>query len=418
MRAALALLRRERHARWFFGALTQSAIGTGAGYVGLLLIAYESFRSPWAISLILLADFAPSMLFGSLLGAAADRWSRRWCVVIADAIRAVAFVGIVFVESFEATLALALAAGLGTALFKPAALAGLPALVAARQVPVATSLFSALSNLSWVVGPAVAAATLLIASPNEVMLVNGATFAISAVVLTRIPLDGRPSRPIPAGVVMRPSLLREAIEGARAVAGVFDVWVVMLATSAAMFFGGVFNVVELLFATEELGAGESGYSVLVAVYGLGFLAGSLVGSAGGAPPRLRRRYVQGLALTGVGSLLTGLAPELVFALATFAIGGFGNGLFAVHERLLIQERVPDGFHARAFALSDTMVSWALAAAFLSAGAAASVLGPRDLLLALAAGEVVIAVIALVLLRPGMELPQIRLARAARSSRGS
>jgi MFS family permease len=410
MRAALALLQREPRARWFFAALGQSALGTGAAYVGLLLIAYDSFHSAWAISLILLAEFFPSMVLGSVLGAAADRWSRRWCVVIADLIRAAAFVGIGFVDGFVATLAFALAAGFGTALFRPAALAGLPALVAERRLPAATALFSAVSNLSWVVGPAIAGAVLIATDPRDLMLANGVTFLISAVVLARIPLDRpAPQLPAPEDVPPRRSLIIEAVHGGRAVAGMVDIRVVMLATTGAMFFGGVFNVGELIFASDALGVGGTGYSALVAVYGLGFLVGSLSGSAGGEPPRLTRRYVQGLALTGLGSLCTALAPTLAIALGSFALGGFGNGLFAAYERLLIQRRVPGELHGRAFALEDTMVSWALASAFLIAGGVAALLGARGLMFATATGELIVAALAFVALRQRMAQPHSPLA---------
>ncbi len=60
----LELLRLEPRARLFFGVLTQSSLGTGAGYVALLLIAYDRYRSPWAISLVLAADLLPAMFLG------------------------------------------------------------------------------------------------------------------------------------------------------------------------------------------------------------------------------------------------------------------------------------------------------------------------------------------------------------------
>jgi hypothetical protein len=70
VRATLSLLRLEPRARWFFAVLAQSSLGTGAAHVALMLIAYERFRSPWAISLVLLADMVPVMLLGPILGAA------------------------------------------------------------------------------------------------------------------------------------------------------------------------------------------------------------------------------------------------------------------------------------------------------------------------------------------------------------
>src|SRR5215207_6770253 len=128
MRSVFELLRHERRARVFFAALAQSALGTGAAYVALLLVALDRFNSPWAIGLVLLADVVPAMLLGPLFGTFADRWSRRGCAVFADVLRALAFLGLVLVDGFVPTFLLALLAGVGTGLFTPAALAALPSL--------------------------------------------------------------------------------------------------------------------------------------------------------------------------------------------------------------------------------------------------------------------------------------------------
>ena len=118
MRTTLKLLRLEPQARGFFAVLAQS----------------------WAVGLVLLADLLPAALLGPILGAAADRWSRKLCAVVADVMRAVAFLGIAIVDPFVATFALALLAGVGNALFKPAVLAGLPSLVAPERAAAATTL--------------------------------------------------------------------------------------------------------------------------------------------------------------------------------------------------------------------------------------------------------------------------------------
>src|SRR3954471_15157960 len=128
MGAVRAVIAKEPRARWFLLANAQSAIGTGAAVIALVVLAYDRLHSPWAISLVLLADFLPVMLLGPLFGAVADRWSRRGCAVAADTLRAGAFVGLGLVHSFEATVVLALVGGIGTALFSPAVLAALPSL--------------------------------------------------------------------------------------------------------------------------------------------------------------------------------------------------------------------------------------------------------------------------------------------------
>ena len=376
-------------------AVAQSALGTGAGYVALLLVAYDRWRSPWAISLILLAEFFPTMVLGPLAGAAADRWSRRWCVVLADVVRAVAFAAVVFVGSFEITLVAALLAGAGTALFRPAMLSALPDLVGENHGPAATSSYGAVTDVGYTLGPALAAGVLALASPDSLLLANGATFLISAVVLGRLDFGQRRERPegdAPA------SLLGDTRAGIQAVLGMRAIAILVGLMGGAMLSGGIFNVVELPFAEDTLDAGESGYSALVAALGLGFLAGSLAGASGGDASLLKRRFIQGVLLTGIAGLLTAASPGLATALLAFGLGGFGNGLFVTYQRLLIQSEVPERFRGRTFALTDTLVSWAMVVALLAGGALMTVLDPRQLLAITGVWEVMLALVAAAFLR--------------------
>jgi MFS family permease len=395
VRATILLLRLERRARWFFAVLAQSSLGTGAAHVALLLIAYERFRSPWAVSLVLLADLLPAMLLGPLLGAATDRWSRKLCAVLADGMRAVAFLGIALIEPFVATVAFALLAGLGNTLFKPAVLSGLPSLVDPKRAAAAMSLYGAITDLGYTVGPALTAAALLVVDPEGVMLVNAGTFALSAVILWSLAW-GR-SVSVDAEEASR-SLLHEARLGLRAAAGMAGIRVLIAGSAGAMLMGGLFNVAEPLFATDTLGTSDSGFALLVTAFGLGFVVGSLRGAEGGEPPLLRRRYLQGLFVMGVGLVASGAAPGLAFALLTFGLAGFGNGLLLVHERLLIQSVVPEGLQGRIYAVSDTVVAWAFGIAFLASGLLISAVGVRHTILIAGAAGLLVAGLATLGLR--------------------
>ena len=385
MRATLNLLRREPRARRFFGAYGQSALGNGAGYVALVVLAYHSWRSPWAISLVLLADFLPSMLFGPLFGAAADRWSRRQLAILSDILRGIAFIGVAFVGGIWAIVAFALLAGVGAGLSTPAVLAALPSLVEEKRLPAATSLYGALTDAGRALGPAVAALGLLFTSVEWVAAFNGLTFLVSAVVLATISFGQRPERSEsaePAG------LLREARDGITATARMSGIRVLIGASSGLLLFAAMLNVTELLVA-EDLGSGDTGYSVLVAVAGVGFVVGSLAG-AGGAPiAELKRRYLGGIMVMAFGIALFGLAPIYLLALVGLGLTGVGNGLLLTHERLIFQKVVPDRLLGRAFALADTAGCWAFAIAFASAGALLEQIGTEALLLGAAAGAALI-----------------------------
>ncbi|HEX8645283.1 MAG TPA: MFS transporter [Thermoleophilaceae bacterium] len=414
MHATLTLLRREPRARRFFAAHGQSALGNGAGYVALVVLAHEAWASPWAISLVLLADFLPAMLFGPLFGAAADRWSRRTLAIVSDLMRAAAFVGVALVGGIWAIVALALLAGAGAGISTPAVLAALPSLVEEKRLPAATSLYGALTDAGRAIGPAVAALGLLLMSAEWVAAFNGITFLVSAVVLATVRFGERPQRDEaeePAG------LLQEAREGISATARMGGIRVLIGVSSGLLLFAAMLNVTELLVA-EDLGSGDSGYSVLVAFAGLGFIVGSLAGAGGAPVAELKRRYLSGIGVMALGIALFGIAPVYLVALVGLTLTGVGNGLLLTHERLIFQKVVPDRLLGRAFALADTAGCWAFAIAFAGAGALVEVLGIQAVLLGAAAATGAIWIVATFALRSTWAAGPVEVRYAESSRAGS
>jgi MFS family permease len=389
LNATIDLLMSGRRARRFFAAYAQSALGNGAGYVALVVIAYSRWHSPWAITFVLMADFVPAMLLGPVFGAAADRWSRRRVAIAADLMRAAAFVGIALVGGIWSTIALALLAGAGAGLFTPAVLAALPSMFDERRLPAATSLYGGLTDAGRTVGPALAALAIALTGAEAVVVANGVTFVISALVLATTSFGAR--APAASGAAAEPGLLRQAREGVTAVAHMPGVGTLVAASSGVILFSAMMNVAELLLA-RSLHAGSAGYSVLVAIFGIGFVAGSLSGAGGAPVPELKRRYLLGILLIGCG-LVVAIVPSFPVAALGLALAGLGNGVTLVNERLICQRVVPDSMLARAFAVFDTAGSWAFGVAFVSAGAVLSLTGVRPLLLVAGLGSVAIWAVA-------------------------
>src|SRR4051794_16744893 len=184
MRGMRSVLRSEQRLWPFFAAHLQGALGTGAGYVALMVLAYAKIGSAWGATAVLLADFLPAMLLGPLLGSLVDRTSRLGGAIVADAIRAVAFAGIVFAHGTVSLVAFALLAGFGTALFRPSTYALLPGLVASERVGTANALFLAVRDAGQLAGMMAAAGLLALTSPAAVLGLNAATFAVSALLLS------------------------------------------------------------------------------------------------------------------------------------------------------------------------------------------------------------------------------------------
>jgi MFS family permease len=410
MNRMLDTLRGEQRARAFLLTYAQSALGNGMAIVALLVIAYDRKPSPWSITLVLLAYDLPPGFLGPLAGALVDRVSRRWCVIAADLVRCGAFAGMAVVGSIEATIGFALLAGAATALYSPAALASLPSLVPEERLPVVTSLYGGFTDAGRTIGPALAAVAFPLVGADGVMMINAATFAISALVLSAIPFGAAVQR-----VTLTdspPSFMQEVREGLRETMRVPIARVVVITSTGVILFASMLNVAELPL-THELGGGASAFAVLLTLQGVGVVIGSLSGARGGGLGEYKGRYVAGALAVAVGMAAMAVLPFLVAAGIAFAVFGLGNGLQVVHERLIFQRAIPQRLMGRAFALLDALGAWAFALAYLIGGATVSLLGNRGAIGVAAGGALAITLYAVVALQqaPDPVLPKVEAAAA-------
>ena len=253
-------------------------------------------------------------------------------------------------------------AGVGTALFAPAALAGLPQLAPGDRRPAAMGLFGALDDLGLTLGPALAAALLFVLPTDGLLALNAVSFAVSGLLIAGIPV-GRGAGAVDRG----PSLLAEARAGIRDLAGRPEVRALLGSSTAAVLCIGMTNVGEVVLAREVLDIGGSGLAVLMTAGGIGTVAGSLAARFKVAW-EWRRAYQVGLACMAFDLLACAALPSFWVLLPVFIIGGFGNGFALVHDRLLLSHAAPESMHGRLFALQKACTSGAFAISFLTAGA--------------------------------------------------
>jgi MFS family permease len=387
-----SLLKANRPLQRFFAAFFQSQVGTGAAYVALLLVAYHRLHSGWAISLVLLGEFVPGILLAPIFGSLADRVSRRRLAIVADLVRAGAFIALAVVPSFLATVEFALLAGVGTALFRPAINAALPGMVKPERRSQLIGLFYASVNTGLMLGPALTATMLVFTTPQVVLVVNAFTFIISALLLKGVDLGPHADehaveeRAASVSADSPPveqlgSIWAQTREAVRAVGQTPGVPVLLGVGALVVLTGAMVNVLAPLLASGPLHAGGTGYSVLWTVYGTGMVLGSWVNArAGSELPELRQRWLIGIALSGVAITGAAVAPSLATAVLAFGLIGLGENLLVGPEMRLVQELVAERLLGRVFGLKDVLENIAFVGAFLGAGALLTVIGVRGVFL--------------------------------------
>jgi MFS family permease len=369
--ARLGLLKDVPSFRLLFLATLASSIGTWLAFVALVIdVGGRTDDANW-ISALLIVEFLPIIVIGFVAGRLIDRVSRRWILVVSDAVRAGVFFALPFTTSALQIIMLALAAGIATSLFRPAVYAGLPNLVSDRDLPEANGILQTADNLTWTIGSVVGGALVAATSPDVAYIVNGVSFAVSAVLILRIrqrfeEADRAPSRggwqDITEGLAL-------AVRS-RALLTVLVAWSIVMLANAGV------NVSEYFLATKVFKGGDFGYGLLVGATGLGLVAGSLFGGSWVSQRGLAIPYAVSIGLMALGFGAAALAPNVWVAALVVIAAGAGNGVAVVTNALLVQRGAPDRLRGRAFTVVMSVGYAVLGLGMVVAGPLTNAIGAR------------------------------------------
>ncbi len=334
----------NRNYRLYFTGNAVSLVGTWMQRTGLGALAWELTGSAFYLGLIAMAEFLPSILLGPFAGAVADRVSRLGIIAAMHGLLCVQALtlGLLTVGGFatpELLFLLTLVLGAATAAAQPARLSLVPSLVAREDIPSAVAVNSVGWNSARFVGPMLAGPLLLHLGPvtgaGWAFLCNTATFAAFLAVLPMLRLSPR----LRARRERR-GLFAEIGEGFRHIgrhAGVGPLILLLLAGALL-----VRPYVELLpaFADVVFERGAEGFSMLIAVNGLGALAGGLWLAQRGSRRGLAVIVFAGAAVHAAMVALFSVIGDFHLALAALAAAGFAMLVMGVGAQSLIQMGTP------------------------------------------------------------------------------
>ena len=370
-----------------------SSVGTLLAAIALAIDIKDRTDSGLWVGAVLVVAYLPTVLVGLTLGPLIDRLRRRNLMIGADVMRAAVFFTLPFVDSPAAIVALAAVAGVANGFFRPAVYAGIPNLVPDEELPAANALLQSMENVSWAIGPVLGGLLTAAAGPHAAYWINGVSFVVSAILISRIP-----SRMLQSEVALTRGHWRDLGDGFLAVVRSRPLLAVLSAWGIACIGIGAANVSEIFLAKNTLHAGDFGYGLLYGSIGGGLVLGSFIGSMllerlGPAPT-----WAGALALMALGFGGAAASPNIWVAAVCAAIGGAGDGAAIVCNAVLIQRGSVDELRGRAltFVMSATFLATALANG--AAGALLHTVSPRWIWGAAAISYVIAAAVGYALAR--------------------
>jgi MFS family permease len=386
----LPLLRHNPDYRRLFFATVVSLLGDWFAFVAISGFVTESTGRPGSAAIIHAASVLPVFLFSPLAGLVADRVDRKRLMVSVDLLRILPALGLLAsLRLHSPTLAISCVALLAalSSFFDPVAEASVPNVVPPEQLSIAQAALGAVWGTMLFIGAAVGGLTTLAFGREASLLLNAATFLLSALLVAGIrrPLQhhGPPSaHGLGAQLGEVWTLARQS-----------RVTLSLLATKVGVGLGN--GIVGLLpaFATTRFAAGDAGVGMLLAARGLGALIGPFLGQRWAGDDGRRLFLVCGGSTVtyGLAYVLLPFAPSLPLAALCVLLAHLGGGAQWVLSTYGLQVSTPDRLRGRVLALDFGLATLAVGVSSLVAGGAAELVGLATASWALAGASILYGV---------------------------
>ena len=344
-------------------AMSVSSLGDWVGFLAVTALVSDLAGggvAAYSVAGLMLARTLPAVLFGPIAGTLVDRLDRKRIMITADIARGLLYAAMVFIGQLWAVYVLSFAIECLSLVWGPARDASLPNLVPRRQLANANSLALASTYgtlpLGGIVFSILVGLNALFANAIPFfsrhdqavpLFLDAATFAFSAVMISRVAIPASPARF--TGRLDFSRIWRDVVDGVRFLRE--DSMASAMTAGIVVAFSAVGAVLALapVYVGETLGAGDAGWGFIVTSFGIGIGLGMV--SANQAARVIERVSIFPWSLVAAATTLFVLAsmPNLgLAAVITVWLGAF-CGLGWVTGYTLLQENVTDEFRGRTFA---------------------------------------------------------------------
>ncbi len=351
-RSGLAASFRNAGLRRLYGAEAISGAGDGIFWVALVVFLAEQPRFGLWLTIAVIARLAPRALLSLPAGSLVDRSNLRRLIVSIELLRA----------ALMATLAVMVSRDVGAAVViviiavsytvaaptRPALSAVVPMVAGERHLAVANAVLSTVRQVMTFVGPLLGV-VVAIWSPTAGFAVNGATFAISAVIIAtiqRIPLRA----PIEHVATSRSGLglISSFRDGITVVRSIREMPPLVALIGIMYLVRGAEMVLHVYVVRDLLAAPVDDIGLLGGAIGLGALVAMPIAAAAANSRSPVRPILASLLLTAIPTAALAVITQTVWACAVLVGVGAGMVVFEVVIVVMVQRVTPAESLGRVF----------------------------------------------------------------------
>lgn len=340
----------KRNISLFLSSQTISLFGSSLVQYAIMWYITLNTKSGIMMTLYIICGFIPTFLLSPVAGVWADRYNRKWLIMLSDGMIAFAtlILALLFLMGYEeAWLLFVMAAirALGSGVQTPAVGAILPQIVPTDQLTKVNGINGSIQAVIMFVSPIVSAALLTVATIETIFFIDEVTAAIAILTLLlyfRIPTHQRDSSQKATGYF---SDLKEGLVyiGRQAYLKSFfafmAVFFVLMAPAAFL---------TPLQVTRTYGEEVWRLTAIEIAFSVGMMAGGgLIAAWGGFKNKVHTMTLATV-LMGACTFLLGIVPVFWIYLAFMTLFGVAMPAFNTPTMTMIQEKVDESYLGRIF----------------------------------------------------------------------
>lgn len=356
----------ERNYMRHFCANVINRFGDSIDALAFAWIVYEITGDASWSALMMMFNVLPTVLLMPLCGVLVERFDKRRVMILTDLGRAVLVglvVGLYWLGLLQAWMLAASTFLMSCleALRIPAGLALYPRLVPREKYTVATSFGQSMSSIATILGAAAFGVIVATVGAGGAMVVNAATFLLSALLVRsiRLPKDGKPGTKLTPGVYM--AELKEGLAYLRSRRVIFTIC--LLGSLLGVLLTPL-NALLTPYVQESLHLGSMALSTVNVAITVGTLAGSALFPVINRRMKKEPLFVLGGIASGVAYFGYVLAAHIgpawlvygTLAAVSAVLVGFGGAMIQVSLNVAFMEQVSPAYMGRVGAIFNAMAN--------------------------------------------------------------
>jgi MFS family permease len=365
----IAALREPNYLLFLVGSMLSNT-GNQMRSVAVGWEVYHRTHEPISLGYVGLVLALPVILFAIPAGALADRYSRKYLIMMAQAGLAVSGLGLAWASQTHAPLGWIYLFLLCTATFRalgwPASTAIVVGLVPTKIFPNATMWRSVTFQLAATVGPLVGGFLLAWWNPVGVYVIDSASSVILFTCLLFV-------HPRAQQRVAEPHSWQHLVQGIRYLWRHPVILSTMVLDMVAVLFGGVTALLPI-YATDVLKVGPEGFGWLRAMPSIGAIAMSLWLATRPPMRKAGTTLLWAVVAFGVATIVFGMSTSYPLSLAMLFLLGAADNISVVIRSTVLQLLTPDSMRGRVSAVGVIFIGTSNEIGELESGVAAQWLG--------------------------------------------